>query len=263
MSRIIVCNSLAEAGSAANAVLRGTNDLRYVRGPTGYWYMMHSDGTNWVPNGPVFVGTWANLLLVNVAEYPTYSTFCVTDQGYGGRSWWWSDGTYLHPMNGSLLLDNLPSTGEIVSAANTDAQVLRAVTIPLNMMQVWNHIQIQWDTYKSGTTDTITEVIAFGTTGTSADAQLYASTVLATTTRQLAQPLIFSRAAATAVQRKGAGNLAALNQEANSSTGARQGSVNTNVGNMGNVSNIISLSTQSNGTTDTCTVGVWRVMLYA
>lgn len=64
-------------------------------------------GPPWVvsidgPGVVVYVGTWASRPAAS--DVTAGSLMEITDYGAGGRSYWWSDGTYWRPQNGSVRL---------------------------------------------------------------------------------------------------------------------------------------------------------------
>lgn len=126
----------------------------------------------------------------------------VSDVGVGG-SFWFSDGSNWRPIGGRVTLHNLAAS----AGSNSTSEAVRSqVLFPANLLKTGDVIRITLGTAKSGTADTMTFRLRFGTAGTTADTQLAASASPATTNQTLGAVLEFSKASATAVSRRGNGS---------------------------------------------------------
>lgn len=170
----------------------------------GFWYAPDGTGPHFINSfgtairldGPVFEGTWANLLAGFPASANTGERAVVTDPTYFTNSLRVrSDGTYWR-LDGpqDLRVDFTPGTG----IAGTTEQFLKQWSAPAGLLTALRYFSIKVLWAKSGTTDAVTNCrLRLGTTGTASDASLANGVIISPAHRSGATETILYPASST------------------------------------------------------------------
>lgn len=172
----------------------------------------------------------------------------VSNAGTKG-SMWLDDGTRWKPLNNFAALAALDTpTGNI---DNTETIVLQ-YTIPANLWQLNDRLRVSGTLTKSGTTDTGIFNVRIGTAGTTADALVMNSSILAAGNRSVGILTDIKLASATTAQRLGNGATSGVIGYSTAASTAFPAAVTISSA----VSNalVVSITVRSSSTNDTVTV---------
>ena len=149
------------------------------------------------PHGsPELNGIFAAMPLIS--EVPVGTRYFATDVGIGGSNWY-SDGVRWRLVSGSTVLYN--NYTDVVSAANTNEQILDQFLIPAGLIKDGDIVCVKNRNDKSSTVDTCTTRLRLGTAGTVADALISQTAQPATTSRTSYLLKEFVFVSATSVRR--------------------------------------------------------------
>jgi len=101
-------------------------------------------------------------------------------------------------MDGKSTVES--STTTVTTAANTNEQIIKNFLIPKGGLQDTNYVQISFSAIKSGTATTETIRVRFGTTGTTADTEIWSNAGMATTNDNVATMIRIFRVNATTLR---------------------------------------------------------------
>lgn len=153
-----------------------------------------SNGLVFDANGALIVSSIAGTVFLkpstwtarpNPASVPIGSILPVTDIGFGGRSYWWNDGTNWNSTGDVFLyLSNTQVLG--VNGQSGVAQKLGlSIAIPRSVLASLRYFEIFALWSKSGTTDAASNIsIYLGPSGTSSDSSILSTSVFSASNRQ-------------------------------------------------------------------------------
>lgn len=131
-----------------------------------------------------FIGNYTWATKPNAALVPVGSRFCCTDVGVGGRSFWWSDGSVWHPVNGVCNLYSIAGTvanpvGTLSLNGNTQVFTLpQPQLIPAGMLYAGARLQLRASFIRAGVAGAVTPRIG-GATAFNTMTQIFKATSLA------------------------------------------------------------------------------------
>lgn len=191
-----VPHSLAFASLPAASGRTG-HSIRVAATPTqNYWVV--SNGNQWVAQGYVHIGTFANLPAVG--STPLWAQAVITDMGNMVMT---SNGTNWVPQNGRGVFYS-PTQPTMTDSTGTTDTVVLSKQIPAACLIVDSYIYLDWSLTKSSS-QAINGNIRLGTAGTIADASIAAFT-LSTTNVSFGRMERYLIESATTIRRMGAGN---------------------------------------------------------
>ncbi len=154
------------------------------------------------PSGLLPLGVPVTTFAVGRANASTqYSSFFATDVGNG--NFFYSNGTRVKPVNGSILLDSIDTANNgVIGTVETQVNPTH-LAIPAGVISGFDRFRVYLAASKAGVADTCTIRLRFGPLGTVAD-PILATVVLAQANQSLGTILEFKRASSTTVQKQGA-----------------------------------------------------------